>query len=203
MRDFQRKRISSDSSVADALSQSSSKTTLCRRGAKILSVHRSETTLAEFSPVISPSSATSHDPEKDAELIECIRTEDLNRLTELHRQGADLRLQDAAGCTLLHHAVEAASKDILKYLIDNVPTSHLDVTEKQTGETALHKAASLRQRSICHFLVEAGASLMKTDLQGETPKHRAEKADDQELSEYLENRQHYQMIQREDHETAV
>ncbi|XP_039663683.1 diacylglycerol kinase zeta isoform X2 [Perca fluviatilis] len=180
MRDFQRKRISSDSSVADALSQSSSKTTLC-----------------------SPSSATSHDPDKDAELIDCIKTEDLNRLTELHQQGADLRLQDAAGCTLLHHAVEAASKDILKYLIDNVPTSHLDVTEKQTGETALHKAASLRQRSICHFLVEAGASLMKTDLQGETPKHRAEKADDQELSEYLENRQHYQMIQREDHETAV
>lgn len=33
------------------------------------------------------------------------------------------------------------------------------------GETALHKAASSCQRSICHYLVEAGASLMKTDLQ--------------------------------------
>uniref|UniRef100_A0A3Q1G3V9 Diacylglycerol kinase n=1 Tax=Acanthochromis polyacanthus TaxID=80966 RepID=A0A3Q1G3V9_9TELE len=33
------------------------------------------------------------------------------------------------------------------------------------GETALHKAATGCQRSICHFLVEAGASLMKTDLQ--------------------------------------
>lgn len=202
-RDFQRKRISSDSSVADALSQSSSKTALCRRGAKIINVHRSNTTLADFRPIISPSSATSHDPDKDAELIDCIRTEDLSRLMELHQQAADILLQDAAGCTLLHHAVEVGSKEILKYLIDNVPTAHLDVTERETGETALHKAASSCQRSICHYLVEGGASLMKTDLQGETPKQRAEKANDQELAEYLENRQHYQMIQREDQETAV
>ncbi|XP_044048151.1 diacylglycerol kinase zeta isoform X2 [Siniperca chuatsi] len=179
-RDCQRKRISSDSSVAEALNQSSAKTTLC-----------------------SPSSATSPDPEKDAALISCIKTEDLNRLMELHQQGADLLLQDAAGCTLLHHAVEAGSKEILKYLLDNVPASHLDITEKETGETALHKAASSCQRSICHYLVEAGASLMKTDLQGETPKQRSEKANDRELAEYLENRQHYQMIQREDQETAV
>ncbi|XP_029283010.1 diacylglycerol kinase zeta-like isoform X2 [Cottoperca gobio] len=180
VRDFQRNRFSSDSSVADALSQSSSNTALC-----------------------SPSTATSHHSEKDAELMNCIETEDLTRLTELHQQGADLLLQDAAGCTLLHHAVDASSKDILKYLIEHVPKSHLDITEKETGETALHKAASSCQRSICHYLVEAGASIMKTDLQGETPKHRAEKADDQELSEYLENRQHYQIIQREDQETAV
>uniref|UniRef100_A0A8C2K5J5 Diacylglycerol kinase n=1 Tax=Cyprinus carpio TaxID=7962 RepID=A0A8C2K5J5_CYPCA len=72
-----------------------------------------------------------------------------------------------------------------------------------SGETVLHKAASLCQRTICHYLVEAGASLMKTDLQGDTPKHRAEKAKDAELAAYLENRQHYQMIQREDQETAV
>uniref|UniRef100_H3D8B5 Diacylglycerol kinase n=1 Tax=Tetraodon nigroviridis TaxID=99883 RepID=H3D8B5_TETNG len=142
---------------------------------------------------------------KYAELINCIKTEDLARLMELHQQAADILLQDAAGCTLLHHAVEAGSKEILKYLIDNdlVPTSHLDITERETGETALHKAASSCQRSICHCLVEAGASLVKTDLQGETPKQRAEKANDPELADYLENHQHYQTIQREDQETAV
>ncbi|KAK2842882.1 hypothetical protein Q5P01_013082 [Channa striata] len=202
-RDFQRKRISSDSSVADALSQSSSKTTLCRRGAKIVTVHRSNTTLADFKPMTSPSSSTSYAPEKEAELISCVQTDDLDRLTELHQQGADLLLQDRAGCTLLHHAVRVGSKDIVRYLIGNVPTSHLDITEKATGETALHKAATSHQRSICHYLVEGGASLMKTDLQGETPKQRADKANDPELADYLENRQHYQMIQREDQETAV
>lgn len=202
VRDFQRKRISSDSSVTDALSQNA-KTQLCRRGAKILNVHRSNTTLADFRPMIRGSSPMSRDAEKDAELMECVKTENLTRLMTLHQQGADLLLQDQAGCTLLHCAVDVGNKDVMKYLIDNVPTSHLDVTEKQTGETALHKAASSCQRTICHFLVEAGASLMKTDLQGETPKQRAEKAADHELAEYLENRQHYQMIQREDQETAV
>uniref|UniRef100_A0A087Y3W9 Diacylglycerol kinase n=1 Tax=Poecilia formosa TaxID=48698 RepID=A0A087Y3W9_POEFO len=139
----------------------------------------------------------------DAELISCIKNENLSRLTELHQQGAELALQDADGRSLLHHAVQTGSKDIVKYLIENVPASHLDLAETETGETALHKAAALCQRSICHFLVEAGASLMKTDLQGDTPKHRAAKADDQELANYLENCQHYQMIQREDQETAV
>lgn len=140
-----------------------------------------------------------------------------------------------------------------------------------SGETCLHQAAALGQRTICHYIVEAGASLMKTDqqvsrsagphplsqtwafvrrepggqsacgdlklflnlrnlsqqgwgpyrsqreeplpspkpqrssclLQGDTPRQRAEKAQDTELAAYLENRQHYQMIQREDQETAV
>uniref|UniRef100_A0A4W4F9G2 Diacylglycerol kinase n=1 Tax=Electrophorus electricus TaxID=8005 RepID=A0A4W4F9G2_ELEEL len=125
------------------------------------------------------------------------------KLKELQKQGADLCVQDSAGHTLLHHAVHVASKEIVKYIIDNAPTDILDVTEKENGETVLHKAASLCQRTICHYLVEAGASLMKTDLQGDTPKHRAEKAKDPELAAYLENRQHYQMIQREDQETAV
>lgn len=72
-----------------------------------------------------------------------------------------------------------------------------------SGETCLHQAAALGQRTICHYIVEAGASLMKTDQQGDTPRQRAEKAQDTELAAYLENRQHYQMIQREDQETAV
>uniref|UniRef100_A0A673L9G1 Diacylglycerol kinase n=1 Tax=Sinocyclocheilus rhinocerous TaxID=307959 RepID=A0A673L9G1_9TELE len=124
-------------------------------------------------------------------------------LKELHKKGADLCVQDAVGRTLLHYAVEVGSKEIVRYIIDNAPTDILDVTERENGETVLHKAASLCQRTICHYLVEAGSSLMKTDLQGDTPKHRAEKAKDAELAAYLENRQHYQMIQREDQETAV
>uniref|UniRef100_A0A671PY75 Diacylglycerol kinase n=1 Tax=Sinocyclocheilus anshuiensis TaxID=1608454 RepID=A0A671PY75_9TELE len=125
------------------------------------------------------------------------------QLKELHKKGADLCVQDAVGRTLLHYAVEVGSKEIVRYIIDIAPTDILDVTERENGETVLHKAASLCQRTICHYLVEAGASLMKTDLQGDTPKHRAEKAKDAELAAYLENRQHYQMIQREDQETAV
>uniref|UniRef100_A0A673XNF6 Diacylglycerol kinase n=1 Tax=Salmo trutta TaxID=8032 RepID=A0A673XNF6_SALTR len=133
----------------------------------------------------------------------CIHRSNTTALKELHKLGADLSVQDPPGCTLLHYAVDTGSKETVKYILDNAPTDILDVTEKENGETVLHKAASLCQRTICHYLVEAGASLMKTDLQGDTPKHRAEKAKDAELAAYLENRQHYQMIQREDQETAV
>uniref|UniRef100_A0A8C2Z200 Diacylglycerol kinase n=1 Tax=Cyclopterus lumpus TaxID=8103 RepID=A0A8C2Z200_CYCLU len=122
-------------------------------------------------------------------------------LQELHQQGADLTALDFSGCSLLHHAVATGSKEMVRYLLDNGNCRLLDLHEG--GETVLHLAASLCHRTICHYLVEAGASLMKTDLQGETPKNRAEKAQDSELAAYLENRQHYQMIQREDQETAV
>ncbi|XP_048886154.1 diacylglycerol kinase zeta-like isoform X3 [Brienomyrus brachyistius] len=136
-------------------------------------------------------------------LIKCVTSKDCQRLRVLHEQGADLTVLDSSGRSLIHHAVEAGSKEIVKYIIDNVPTEVLDATEKENGETALHRAASRRQRTICHYLVEAGASLMKTDLQGDTPKNCAEKSEDHELADYLGNRQHFQMIQREDQETAV
>ncbi|XP_071013641.1 diacylglycerol kinase zeta-like isoform X9 [Oncorhynchus clarkii lewisi] len=201
----QRKRISSDSSVVEALAHNdslrSSKPALTRAGC----IHRSNTTAAEINPTLrsEKNSLCNTDKVSPEVLIECVKSKDHLKLKELHKLGADLSLQDPSGCTLLHYAVDTGSKDTVKYILDNAPTDILDVTEKENGETVLHKAASLCQRTICHYLVEAGASLMKTDLQGDTPKHRAEKAKDAELAAYLENRQHYQMIQREDQETAV
>ncbi|XP_055754970.1 diacylglycerol kinase zeta-like isoform X6 [Salvelinus fontinalis] len=201
----QRKRISSDSSVVEALAHSSSlrssKPALTRAGC----IHRSNTTAADFNPTLRSEKNTLCNTDKVSQevLIECVKRKDHLKLKELHKLGADLSVQDPSGCTLLHYAVDTGSKETVKYILDNAPTDILDVTEKENGETVLHKAASLCQRTICHYLVEAGASLMKTDLQGDTPKHRAEKAKDAELAAYLENRQHYQMIQREDQETAV
>uniref|UniRef100_A0AAY4EK62 Diacylglycerol kinase n=1 Tax=Denticeps clupeoides TaxID=299321 RepID=A0AAY4EK62_9TELE len=122
------------------------------------------------------------------------------QFTEIHKVGVDLLVQDASGCTVLHYAVSEGCKEIVKYITDNGKSYFCDL---KMNETALHKAASRCHRSICYYLVEAGASLLKTDLQGDTPKARAEKAEDYNLAEYLENRQHYQMIQREDQETAV
>ncbi|XP_030630774.1 diacylglycerol kinase zeta [Chanos chanos] len=149
------------------------------------------------------SDGSGSDEEVTKMLIECVKTDDMEKLKELHKCGADLQIQDSYGCTLLHHAVVNGSKEIVQFILKNAPASILDVTEKETGETALHKAAAKRQRSICHYLVEAGASLMRTDLQGDTPNVHAERAQDEELAEYLKNRQHYQMIQSNDQETAI
>uniref|UniRef100_A0A8D0GD55 Diacylglycerol kinase n=1 Tax=Sphenodon punctatus TaxID=8508 RepID=A0A8D0GD55_SPHPU len=151
-----------------------------------------------------PSSETGRaPPHKDDALIDATKNNDFRKFRELHEAGGDLMVRDSSGQTVLHHAVKLGSKEIVKYIIENAPPEILDATEEENGETSLHQAAALRQRTICHYIVEAGASLMKTDLQGDTPKHRAEKANDSDLAAYLENRQHYQMIQREDQETAV
>uniref|UniRef100_A0A8B9G826 Diacylglycerol kinase n=1 Tax=Amazona collaria TaxID=241587 RepID=A0A8B9G826_9PSIT len=157
------------------------------------------------SPPSSPAPST--EPERcllhKDDLIEAAKSGNFSKFQELHQAGRDLMMRDSSGQTVLHHAVKSGSKDIVKYIIENAPSEILDATEEENGETCLHQAAALRQRTICHYIVEAGASLMKTDLQGDTPKHRAEKANDPDLAAYLENRQHYQMIQREDQETAV
>nr|KAF6464818.1 diacylglycerol kinase zeta [Rousettus aegyptiacus] len=141
-------------------------------------------------------------PPKGEELVEAAKRNDFCKLQELHRAGGDLMHRDDRSRTLLHHAVSTGSKEVVRYLLDHAPPEILDAVE-ENGETCLHQAAALGQRTICHYIVEAGASLMKTDQQGDTPRQRAEKAQDTELAAYLENRQHYQMIQREDQETAV
>ncbi|CAK7309171.1 Diacylglycerol kinase zeta [Vulpes lagopus] len=141
-------------------------------------------------------------PPKGEELIEAAKRNNFCKLQELHRAGGDLMHRDEQSRTLLHHAVSTGSKEVVRYLLDHAPPEILDAVE-ENGETCLHQAAALGQRTICHYIVEAGASLMKTDQQGDTPRQRAEKAQDTELAAYLENRQHYQMIQREDQETAV
>ncbi|XP_072128333.1 diacylglycerol kinase zeta isoform X1 [Mobula birostris] len=220
----QRKRISSDSSVAEVLAHSESlrvsKPLLSRTDAKVASVHRSNTTAADFKPMSKvpaaqgptptqsasmsrPEDASTSSASSDENLLHAVKNNDLQQLRELQKSGANLLVRDSSGQTLLHHAVSEGNKEIVKYILDNASPEILDLTETENGETVLHKAAALRHRTICHFLVEAGASLMKTDLQGDTPKNKAEKAKDLELAAYLENRQHYQMIQREDQETAV
>ncbi|XP_029438924.1 LOW QUALITY PROTEIN: diacylglycerol kinase zeta [Rhinatrema bivittatum] len=179
----QRKRISSDSVITEALPHG-------------------ETLQNEKAPHNRCTEGTCR-CEKDEVLLEAAKSNNFQKFQQVHCAGGNLMVRDSSGWTTLHHAVSSGSKEIVKYIIENAPTEILDATEKQKGETCLHQAASLRHRTICHYIVEAGASLMKTDLQGDTPKHRAEKARDPELAAYLENRQHYQMIQREDQETAV
>ncbi|XP_040888002.1 diacylglycerol kinase zeta-like isoform X2 [Toxotes jaculatrix] len=201
----QRQRVNSDSSASEALTHNA--TPVASKLSRAGCIHRSNTTAADFKPRLSQEkSQKTNDTEKEKEkemLIECVKNKDVKKLQELHLKGADLAALDQSDCSLLHHAVSTGSKEMVRYILDNAPNDLLDVTEKHHGETVLHRAASLCHRTICHYLVEAGASLMKTDLQGDTPKNRAEKAHDAELAAYLENRQHYQMIQREDQETAV
>ncbi|CAK6976516.1 diacylglycerol kinase zeta-like isoform X3 [Scomber scombrus] len=198
----QRQRVNSDSCATEALTHNT--THVASKLSRAGCIHRSNTTAADFKPRLRSSYQFCHTFFASCfPILKLIKPCFHPKLQELHLNGSDLKVLDQSGCSLLHHAVSTGSKEMVRYILDNAPNDLLDVTEKLHGETVLHRAASLCHRTICHYLVEAGASLMKTDLQGDTPKNRAEKAHDAELAAYLENRQHYQMIQREDQETAV
>uniref|UniRef100_A0A8C8B1H9 Diacylglycerol kinase n=1 Tax=Otus sunia TaxID=257818 RepID=A0A8C8B1H9_9STRI len=110
------------------------------------------------------------------------------------KKGANLLIQGPDHCSLLHHAAKTGNSEIVKYILEH---------GESQGETALHKAACQRHRAVCQLLVDAGASLRKTDSKGKTPRDRAQQAGDPDLASYLESRQNYQMVSHEDLETAV
>ena len=64
---------------------------------------------------------------------------------------------------------------------------------KKIGQTALHKAAAYKRRTICCMLVAAGASLLVLDGAGLSPRQLALMAEDLELAEYLKSQEHFQV----------
>nr|XP_022293832.1 diacylglycerol kinase zeta-like isoform X7 [Crassostrea virginica] len=140
----------------------------------------------------------------DKGLIDASKRGDLTKLVDLFcNHDADLLATDQYGMTSLHHAARFGHKGIVKYLVDNAPPVILDMVDYEKGQTALHKAAWYQRRTICYMLVEAGASLTRTDYQGNTPRLQALRADDKELAAYLESQEHFQLVVSEDQETAV
>ncbi|CAI9735816.1 diacylglycerol kinase zeta-like isoform X6 [Octopus vulgaris] len=139
----------------------------------------------------------------DRMVIDASKHGDLQKLHVLHQDGANFLTQDEYGMTALHHAASNGQKDIVKYLIENAPPVILDVVDNERGQTALHRAARCQNRAICYLLVEAGASLTKTDFQGQSPRQQALLADDIELANYLKSKEHFQLVVSEDQETAV
>uniref|UniRef100_A0A5F9CB98 Diacylglycerol kinase iota n=1 Tax=Oryctolagus cuniculus TaxID=9986 RepID=A0A5F9CB98_RABIT len=84
-------------------------------------------------------------------------------LIESYKNGGSLLIQGPDHCSLLHHAAKTGNGEIVKYILDHGPSELLDMADSETGETALHKAACQRNRAVCQLLVDAGASLRKTD----------------------------------------
>ncbi|PNF21722.1 Eye-specific diacylglycerol kinase [Cryptotermes secundus] len=135
-------------------------------------------------------------------ILKAAKLGDLKMLKELHSQGFSLLSIDATGQTALHYGSRYGHKDIVKYLIASAPASILNMADNDRGQTALHKAAANKRRSICCMLVAGGASLTLPDHQGNTPRLLALQAEDHELAAYLESQEHFQLVS-EDLETVV
>lgn len=110
------------------------------------------------------------------------------QLKDLHLQGYSLLSIDSMGLTALHHACRYGNKDIVRFLIAFAPNTIINMIDNEKGQTALHKAASLKRRSISYMLVAAGSNLLILDHERKTPKILALEADDHELAAYLESK---------------
>ncbi|CAM9556562.1 unnamed protein product [Lampetra planeri] len=122
------------------------------------------------------------------------------QLIDAHSRGADLLARDSEGRSALHHAAAGGHRDLVKHILETGPFCQ---GSPWPGNTALHGAAAGGHRTVCYFLVEAGASLLKTNSKGDLAGDVAREAGELELAAFLENRQHQQMITRDDQETAV
>ena len=74
--------------------------------------------------------------------------------------GYSLLTIDETGKTALHYGARFGHKEILRFLISKAPERALDMIDVEKGQTALHKAAAYKRRTICCMLVAAGASLL-------------------------------------------
>ena len=125
-------------------------------------------------------------------VLKAARLGDLRMLSELHCQGYSLLSIDETGKTALHYGARFGHKEIVRFLIDNAPISILDMVDNEKGQTALHKAAAYKRRTICCLLIAAGASLLIQDLASLTPRQLACIAEDQDLADYLDSQEQFQ-----------
>lgn len=109
-------------------------------------------------------------------------------MKELHLQGYSLLSIDTMGLTALHHSSRCGHKDAVRFLIAYAPHSIINMIDNEKGQTALHKAAALKRRSICYMLIAGGSNLLIQDYEGKTPKMLALEANDHELAAYLESK---------------
>uniref|UniRef100_M3ZQ88 Diacylglycerol kinase n=1 Tax=Xiphophorus maculatus TaxID=8083 RepID=M3ZQ88_XIPMA len=126
-------------------------------------------------------------------------------LTDSVRRGVSLLVRDSGGCSALHLAAQNGHTDLVSFILQQGEKLDFILIHLPScvcrGETALHKAASEKQHAVCRMLVEAGASLGKTNFQGKTAVDQA--AGDSELAVFLSSQQQTSSGTNEDLETAV
>ncbi|XP_071776670.2 diacylglycerol kinase iota [Centroberyx gerrardi] len=152
--------------------------------------------------VVEPTAGAPLTSEEQA-LLTAASSGDLSLLSECVCRGVTLLVRDSRGFSALHMAAQNGHTELVSYILQQGSKVLLDLTDREKGDTALHRAASEKQHAVCRLLVEAGASLKKTNFQGKTPADYAQAEGDLELAAYLSPQQHTLSVTNEDLETAV
>ncbi|XP_062852491.1 diacylglycerol kinase iota isoform X2 [Trichomycterus rosablanca] len=152
--------------------------------------------------VVEPKSGVSLTTENQV-LLTAASSGDLQMLSSLCSSGLSLLVRDLGGHSALHLASQNGHAEVVSFILQNVSRLILDLTDKETGDTALHKAARQRHHEVSRLLIEAGASSNKSNFLGKTPKDCAQEAGDSDLASYLDSQVSQQSAAHEDLETAV
>jgi ankyrin repeat protein/uncharacterized membrane protein len=106
--------------------------------------------------------------DKNAELVEAVKSGDLARVKQLLEKGADANTRTKYEYTPLHYAAEKGYLDVVKALI-----SHGASINARTyfGVTPLHLAADKGNIDVIRFLINRGADVNSRDRKGNTPLH--------------------------------
>ncbi|XP_031439027.1 diacylglycerol kinase iota isoform X2 [Clupea harengus] len=152
--------------------------------------------------VVEPSSGVPLTTEEQG-LLTAAAIGDISTMSNSWSQGVSLLVRDSGGCSALHLAAQHGHSEVVSFILTHGSKLILDLTERETGETALHKAASQRHCTVCRLLIDGGAALNKPNFQGKTPKDKAQEAGDPKLVAYLDSHLKGQPLPHEDLETAV
>lgn len=87
------------------------------------------------------------------------------------------------GCTALHFAVSGGNPVFIEQLLGNDPS--LVNRLNAYGESPLHWACKLGDRSMVSLLIGAGARVNQADTEGNTPLHWAAEYDESAIAEFL------------------
>ncbi|XP_062511581.1 diacylglycerol kinase zeta-like isoform X2 [Corticium candelabrum] len=136
-------------------------------------------------------------------LLDAAKRGDTERMQALNEMGLALTVRGKEGLSPLHHAARHNRRETVRWLTQMLPREALDLVDDHRLQTALHKAAWYGYRTVCKHLVEAGASLLRKDYQGNTPYNRSLEGTDRELQAYLAAAEKRQVIAQDDQETAV
>jgi len=113
-------------------------------------------------------------------------------VTILLDAGAHIHAIDNSGNTMFHQAVKSGSTNMVKFVLSkftpNIATMIIN-RKNHHGETALHIAARNGNCSVCAYLLERGALIIRNDA-GNTPIDLAERQGQFKLAEYISNKCH-------------
>uniref|UniRef100_A0A8C2APM1 Diacylglycerol kinase n=1 Tax=Cyprinus carpio TaxID=7962 RepID=A0A8C2APM1_CYPCA len=141
---------------------------------------------------------------KNTHASSLILTHDLSWVLQVSgscTSGVSLLVRDSMGCNALHLAAQHGHTEIVSFILDwHFICLHFLFSR---GDTALHKAASRQHVEVCKRLLEAGASLSKTNFLGKTPKDCALDAGNSELASLMERQPVEEPAAHEDLETVV